>query len=388
MVRRNSYNAPSKAVRVAANTEEQTKHLSRLLDDGFVVVATATQVKDGVTYQVQVNYSIEKGVDEELKVVKSDLQAATRCACGMNWQVEAHSSDLSALISTGSLEDLAALVPEVSDPTQALAFLADVEPESSQNAELACAQAGIEVKSGIEPDEVLTTDLPQTDLPQTDDFAASFLEASKEVEIAPEYITIDVALSNHVETQAALEQHKAEMEVFAQQLFQVWERLSGGIWGEAVSIDRIYDDSFHLLMALSFLAKLAELESQPLSLEGVKLHLCDRPIEGESHFLGGRLCNGIAFGKVVRSQPKLRAAIPSMQPSGSAPISHPAVMPLGALMQQLEPGEPEFLDRLRQQSLRTQSSSTQTEPLQPEQSRGQPKDEKINLKDRLRSWLS
>ena len=170
---------------------------------------------------------------------------------------------------------------------------------------------------------------------------------------------------DQVAAQVAVEQYNAELMGFTHRLFQAWKGLSHEIWGQPVSIDLIYE-AFPYLTATAFLDQLATLNAKASLVEGIRLHLSDRSTEGDLHAVGGRLCSGLSFSRVLRSQPKtqnptalhgareIETAQSNPPASSFQPISHPPVTPLGQLVQQLSQPATEqdlaFIDRLRRHS--------------------------------------
>ena len=222
-------------------------------------------------------------------------------------------------------------------------------------------------------------------------FSEAFRSASETLEPVTAS-TSSCVYQDHRAAKSAVEQHTAELIEFSRQLFEAWRILSHEIWGQAVLIDQIYE-AFSSMPPISFLERLATLNAQASLIEGIKLHLSDRPTEGDRHAVGGQLYSGISFSRVLKSQPKQNTASQktSVQRNPTAlafqPISHPPVTPLGQLVQQLsQPAtdqELEFIKRLKRHSLGDTDAVQQPEGEEIPAGEGEDGTQK-----RLMPWLS
>ena len=378
MGRAPEFKGESKPVRVAIQTALQVKHLSTLLDTGFTIYAEAIGVQGGLVKRLKITYTLDNFFVEELSEERTQQHP--------NFTQDASQRTMPALREDGLGEDAAiqekpdrgllekstcVCVHEERDfALDFMAYQQTIESELEEPFEVKenghtfegdLLDRFIEYLEREESSESIA--VFSEDIKNGDEFTQAFEQAT----VGLETIQSHAVRAGRFATQIAVEQRSAELVNFAQHVFQVWQQLSNQIWGQAVSIEAMYE-AFPTMSATSFLENLGAIEAQGSGLEGVKLHLCDHPNQGDRHIVGGRLCTGIAFSRVLKAQSRpvdSASEHSSLVQPNFRPIAHQPVMPLGQLMQKIsQPASAQdgkFIDRLRRQSLGDTSSVQQPE---------------------------
>lgn len=121
------------------------------------------------------------------------------------------------------------------------------------------------------------------------------------------------------------------LKAFAGQLFDCWSSVSNEVWGESVTIERLYDRYFRSMLVMSFLSQIGAVADLKVEIPQGRLILTGRDRDGTLLKVGKQTANALTFTKILTKRQPGQPITP-MQVDAPVPQSRRAEGRVGALL--------------------------------------------------------